>query len=59
FSVGLVPCWEKNLNFLGGGGGMKVTNKVSRTLVRMPLYFGITQEEMCRIFEIAGQYIKS
>ncbi len=44
---------------MGGGGEMKVTNKVSSTLVRMPLYFGITQEEMCRIFEIAGQYIKS
>lgn len=40
-------------------GEMKVTDKVSRTLVRMPLYFGITQEEMYRVFEIAGQYIKS
>ncbi|WP_369607921.1 dTDP-4-amino-4,6-dideoxygalactose transaminase [Helicobacter trogontum] len=38
---------------------MKVTDKVSSVLVRMPLYFGMTQDELHRVFNIAGQYIKT
>jgi len=40
-------------------GDMKVTNKVSDTLVRLPMYYDITDEQLNKVIDLSRKFLRS
>ena len=39
-------------------GSMKVTDKVSDTLVRLPMYYELNEDDLTRIFEVIERFFE-
>ena len=50
---------SKEVNFIKvNSGSMKVTDKVSDTLVRLPMYYELNEDDLTRIFEVIERFFE-